>query len=288
MCSPATVLAHLTSLSNRWRVTEIQAGQAPPRRGYEDLLTRPVQAGEPAEDGVRNQHALEQAFLVEQESYLRDLFNQTLPHGYMTQLSTPLASQPVPAFWQQLEVDFGQNNAMGMVDMIQEFEAALAMDFGSEAELFQRIRSRDCPKRKADMANGVGRKDIFSEPRPLKMRKTDHARVQKMQPAQATARKEIPVDAAALQRLNISDETPRQSDGDVPTTPGSYDMVSTDGRSTPPSPAVSSSAAGDSDEDMDEFDRHKVTPANSVAVLSVAEELEEKAQAFEEKDAGTD
>jgi hypothetical protein len=47
----------------------------------------------------------------------------------------------VPAFWQQLEADFGQNNAMGMVDMIQEFEAALSMDFGSVAELFQRLQS---------------------------------------------------------------------------------------------------------------------------------------------------
>ncbi|KAE8977798.1 hypothetical protein PR001_g25030 [Phytophthora rubi] len=405
------VLADLTSLSNRRRVTEIQAGRAPPRLGYEDLLTRPVQAGEPAEDGERNQHALEQAFLVEQESYLRDLFNQTLPHGYMTQLSTPLASQPVPAFWLQLEADFGQNNAMGMVDMIQEFEAALAMDFGSVAELFQRLRSvrnrlnrqgqetlrvhlipsqlmigkvlsllpshlwgpsvtfspdeftlekverkmkaifgnksraeiqamgkpggqmnpvpvpvnyaakgtygdkkgpskksgkrkaaplpmddervnacfycngvhndmngigphfkRDCPKRKADMVNGVGRKNIFSEPRPLKMRKTDHARVQKMQPPQATARKEIPVDAAALQRLNI-----RMRRRASPTVMCRRRLALT-----------TCSAAGDSDEDMDEFDGHTVTPANNVAVSSAAEELEEKAQAFEEKDAGTD
>ncbi|KAE9119617.1 hypothetical protein PF005_g8240 [Phytophthora fragariae] len=58
---------------------------------------------------------------------------------------------------------------------------------------------RDHPKRKADMVNGVGRKNIFSEPRTLKMRKTDHTRVQKAQPAQATARKEIPADDAALQ-----------------------------------------------------------------------------------------
>ncbi|ETL34191.1 hypothetical protein F441_09759 [Phytophthora nicotianae CJ01A1] len=79
-------------------------------------------------------------FRVEQESYLRDLFNQTLPHRYMTQLSTPLVSQTVPAFWQQLEADFGQNNAMGSVDMIQEFEAVLAMDFASVTELFQRLR----------------------------------------------------------------------------------------------------------------------------------------------------
>ncbi|OWY92967.1 hypothetical protein PHMEG_00037800, partial [Phytophthora megakarya] len=63
---------------------------------------------------------------------------------------------------------------------------------------------RDCPKRKADMAQGVGRKNIYSEPRPLKTRKTDHAKVQKEQPAaRATVHKEIPVDAAALQRLQI-------------------------------------------------------------------------------------
>jgi hypothetical protein len=54
------VLAHMTSLSNRRRVTEIQAGRATPHLVYEDLLTRPVQGGE------RKQHALEQAFLVEQ------------------------------------------------------------------------------------------------------------------------------------------------------------------------------------------------------------------------------
>ncbi|KAE9218531.1 hypothetical protein PF005_g8239 [Phytophthora fragariae] len=63
-------------------------------------------------------------------------------------------------------------------------------------------------------------------------------------------------------------------------------MASTDGISTPPSSAVSSSATGDSDEDIDEFDGHTVTPANNVAVSSTAEELEEKAQAFEEKDTG--
>ncbi|KAF4030958.1 hypothetical protein GN244_ATG17230 [Phytophthora infestans] len=78
--------------------------------------------------------------LVAKESYLRDLFNQALPHRYMAQLSTPLMSQTVPALWQQLEADFGQNNVMGMVDMIQEFEAVLFMDFANVTELFQRLR----------------------------------------------------------------------------------------------------------------------------------------------------
>ncbi|KAG3103211.1 hypothetical protein PI125_g13912 [Phytophthora idaei] len=129
---------------NHRGVTEIQAGRELPRPGYEDLLSRPVQVTEPGQEATaddRNRHALEQAFLTEQKSYLRDLFNQTLSHGYMTQMITPLAPQPVPAFLQQLAADFGQNNDMGMVDMIQEFEAVLSMHFGSVAELFQRLRS---------------------------------------------------------------------------------------------------------------------------------------------------
>jgi hypothetical protein len=133
---------------------------------------------------------------------------------------------------------------------------------------------RDCPKRKADMAQDVGRKNIFSEPRPLKIRKTDHAKVQKMQPAQGT----IPVDAAALLRLKISDETPHTLGGDRSSTPDSNGVKCSGGAS----PVVSSSAAG-SDDDMGEFDGHNVTPANDVTVPSAAEELEEKTQAFKNK-----
>nr|KAE8937754.1 hypothetical protein PF009_g12349 [Phytophthora fragariae] len=132
---------------------------------------------------------------------------------------------------------------------------------------------KDCPMRKEDMAKGVGRKDIFSDPRPLKVRKTDHARVQKVQPA-APKRKEIPVDAAVLQRLNINE--PIASDTAV-TPPGS-----------PNSPVVSSSAESGSEDDIDEFDGKTVVPANSVKVTAAAGELEEKAKAFEDTNAGMD
>ncbi|KAE9017606.1 hypothetical protein PF011_g6626 [Phytophthora fragariae] len=106
---------------------------------------------------------------------------------------------------------------------------------------------KDCPMRKEDMTKGVGRKDIFSEPRPLKVRKTDHSRVQKVQPAPKM--KEIPVDAAVLQRLNINE--PMASDTAV--TPGGVQLCR---------------------------ERVKVTAA--------AEELEEKAKAFEDTDADMD
>ncbi|POM74085.1 Hypothetical protein PHPALM_9004 [Phytophthora palmivora] len=130
------VVAHLTSLTNHCRVARLKSAG-----------NRPVSAPGPdatAED--LTQYELEMAFLVEQESYLRD--NQTLPHGYMTQLSTSLASQPISAFWQQLEADFDQNNTLWMVEIIQEFDAALAMDFSSvapadSAEPFESPRSRD-------------------------------------------------------------------------------------------------------------------------------------------------
>ncbi|KAF4145794.1 hypothetical protein GN958_ATG04978 [Phytophthora infestans] len=137
------VLTHLSNKTNSRRVAEIKDKRPPPRLAYEDPLTRPIQIAEPGAGATAQeleQYQLEMAFLVEQGSYLRDRFNQTLPHRYMAQLSTPLMSQIVPAFWQQLEAAFGQNNAMGMVDMIQEIEAVLVMDFANVTELFQRLR----------------------------------------------------------------------------------------------------------------------------------------------------
>ncbi|GMF45436.1 unnamed protein product [Phytophthora fragariaefolia] len=327
------------------------AGRSAPTLGYQDLLTNPATIpaiGDNATQQQRNEHLLETAFLQEQESYLRDLFNQTPPHGYMTQLSIPLASQSVPQFWRQLEADFGQSNAMGMVELIAEFERTLAMNFSSISELFQRLRAvrnrlnrqgqetlhvhllpsqlmigkvlalipshlwgpsvmftpeeltlekvekkmksifgnksraetqsmgkaassvpvkhaasvgaggkraptkklgkrkggideaacfyckgkynemggvgphfkQDCPKRKHDMALGIGCKDIHSEPKPLKIRKTDHVRMQKVQPAKQEVRVEIPVDAASLQKLSNSQSgTTEPTSEDLPATP---------------------------------------------------------------------
>ncbi|KAF4137679.1 hypothetical protein GN958_ATG13131 [Phytophthora infestans] len=87
--------------TNSRRVAEIKDKRPPPRLGYEDLLTRPIQVAEPGTGATAKeleQCQLEMAFLVEQESYLWDLFNRTLPHRDMAQLSTPLMSQTVPAF----------------------------------------------------------------------------------------------------------------------------------------------------------------------------------------------
>ncbi|KAE8952003.1 hypothetical protein PR001_g33241, partial [Phytophthora rubi] len=51
---------------------------------------------------------------------------------------------------------------------------------------------------------------------------------------------------------------------------------------------VSSSAESGSEDDIDEFDGKTVVPANSVKVTAAAEELEEKAKAFEDTDADMD
>ncbi|ETK80775.1 hypothetical protein L915_13648 [Phytophthora nicotianae] len=72
-------------------------------------------------------------------------------------------------------------------------------------------------------------------------------------------RKEIPVDAAALQRLNISDTTPATPSRDASKSPCSRDLPLTP----------------------------RVTPVKNAPVTSAAEELEKKDQAFEEKDAVT-
>ncbi|KAE9313303.1 hypothetical protein PF008_g19772 [Phytophthora fragariae] len=64
--------------------------------------------------------------------------------------------------------------------------------------------------------------------------------------------KEIPVDAAVLQRLNINE--PMASDTAVTPT------------GSPNSLVVSSSAESGSEDDIDEFDGKTVVPANSVKV----------------------
>ncbi|EGZ05768.1 hypothetical protein PHYSODRAFT_532888 [Phytophthora sojae] len=100
------VVAHLVSKTNSRKVSEIQAGRASPRHGFQDLLLRPAHIADPgpdATDDARNQHEYEVALLDEVDSYIRDMFNRTLPHTYMNQLSTPLSAQTVAAFWAQLE-----------------------------------------------------------------------------------------------------------------------------------------------------------------------------------------
>ncbi|KAF4150020.1 hypothetical protein GN958_ATG00813, partial [Phytophthora infestans] len=320
----------------------------PPCLGYEDLLTRPIQVAELGAGATAQeleQYQPDMVLLVEQESYLRDPFNQTLPHGYMAQLNSG-------SLWQQLEADFGQNNAMGM-----EFEAVLVMDFANVTEVFQRLRgvrnrlNRQgqevlrvhllpsqlmigkilallpshlgkggkklkaifCSKSKTEQqsmgktshdsapvpmqvsyaAQKLARKMKGPHKRPVKRKQAPterqelgeesssvmraHSRfkgwgksqncirAQKVQMGQTMECKKIPVDAAALQRLNISDTTPA--------TPGE------DG-SNALGPMVSSDSPSDSVDDMHEFDGAKVTLVNSTLVTAVAIDLEKRSQTF--------
>ncbi|KAF4131691.1 hypothetical protein GN958_ATG14371, partial [Phytophthora infestans] len=340
------VLTHLTNKTNSCRVAEIKDKRPPPRLGYEDLLTRPIQVAELG-TGVTakelEQCQLEMAFLVEQESYLWDLFNQTLPHRDMAQLSTLLMSQT-------LEADFGKNNAMGMVDMYQEFEAVLewlspmlnrlgqevlcvhllpwqlligkiltllpshlwgpSVTFAPEEFTLEKVEralkaifgnkskteihpcadgSQLCGtaarnmkethktpvKRKqasvsvddenacyycsgADRRAGVGRGNIFSDGGPLKVQRMSRGKAQK-----ATESKEVPVDAAALQRLNISDATSAASGKDESKALGLRYLPLTPRGTSPASPVVSSDPPSASDDDMHEFDGAKATPINT-------------------------
>ncbi|EGZ07515.1 hypothetical protein PHYSODRAFT_340595 [Phytophthora sojae] len=105
------------------------------------------------------------------------------------------------------------------------------------------------------MTKGVGRKYIFTEPRPLKVRETDHARVQKVQPA--PKRKEIPVDVAVLQRLNIN--KPKANE-DLPKARAGKDQPKDEDEDEP----MAGDTASGSEDDIDEFDGKTVVPANSV------------------------
>ncbi|GMF47674.1 unnamed protein product [Phytophthora fragariaefolia] len=102
------VLAHSTQMTNRRRVTEIQAGRSAPTLSYQALLTNPATIpaiGDNATQQQRNQHLLETAFCRSRSP------------------------------------DIGKSNAMGMVELIAEFERTLAMNVSSISELFQRLRA---------------------------------------------------------------------------------------------------------------------------------------------------
>ncbi|POM74084.1 Hypothetical protein PHPALM_9003 [Phytophthora palmivora] len=92
----------------------------------------------------------------------------------------------------------------------------------------------------------------------------------------AKTRKEIPVVGAARHRLKISGGQEDKANSDEPATSGQSDQ------SMVTHPRLQAESGSDED-DMDEFDSCKVKPINNVTVSSVAEELEEKSQAFDEK-----
>ncbi|ETL34194.1 hypothetical protein F441_09286 [Phytophthora nicotianae CJ01A1] len=71
-------------------------------------------------------------------------------------------------------------------------------------------------------------------------------------------RKEIPVDAAALQRLNISDTTPATPSRDASKSPCSRDLPLTPRGMSPASPVVSSDPPSNSDDNLHEFDGAKL------------------------------
>ena len=114
-----------------------------PMMPYEDMLEKvPVltKPGEDAPDDVKEGYEIQAAIMKAQTVYLRNMLNRTLPESYRSQMARPINEMEVPDVWAQLERDFGQGGAQGMVEMSQEFDRALAMDFSSVSQLFARLK----------------------------------------------------------------------------------------------------------------------------------------------------
>ncbi|KAJ0393532.1 hypothetical protein ATCC90586_011579 [Pythium insidiosum] len=137
------IIGHLRQLSSQRAVDDLTAGRDPPALTYEEMLVQSVNLtspGDEASDEEKKKYRLQQAMLKQQELYIKNLFNRTLPKPYRSQMTVSLNDQKVNAIWRQLEADYGQSSAQGMVEMVQEFEHALSLDFQNVTQLFQRLK----------------------------------------------------------------------------------------------------------------------------------------------------
>ncbi|GMF47631.1 unnamed protein product [Phytophthora fragariaefolia] len=135
------VKAHLIARSDALVVAELQAGRKEPVARYEHALLREISAPEPGEnasDDEKSAFALQQAFVRPQASYIKDLFNLTLPAGFADER---LMQRPVHEIWRAIERRYGLNTASGVVELVQRFEKIANSDFKSVAHLFQQLKA---------------------------------------------------------------------------------------------------------------------------------------------------
>ncbi|ETM30655.1 hypothetical protein L914_21668, partial [Phytophthora nicotianae] len=151
------VKGHLVALSDALVVNELQQNRRKPVGRYENHLRgKPVL--EALRDGATDKelidHSLQEAFINQQSSYIKDLFNLTLPSGFADER---LMQQPVHEIWSAVEKRYGLNTASGVVELVQRFEAIAASDFKSIAHLFQQLKAaRDQVNRNSADALEIG------------------------------------------------------------------------------------------------------------------------------------
>ncbi|POM68887.1 Hypothetical protein PHPALM_14892 [Phytophthora palmivora] len=136
------VLVHLRSKSSQCLVEEIQANRMKPAVRYEDSLTGKPNRGSTTKRRCSREgkegHALQLAFVNQQESYIMDLLSLTMPASYKLD---DKVHQPVHVIWRGIERRYGLNTAAGVVGLLQQFEQAVHADFKSVSHLFARLKA---------------------------------------------------------------------------------------------------------------------------------------------------
>ncbi|GMF32064.1 unnamed protein product [Phytophthora fragariaefolia] len=135
------VKAHLIARSDALVVTELQAGRKEPVACYEHALLGEISVPEPganASDDEKSAFALQQAFVRQQASYIKDLLDLTLPAGFADER---LMQRPVHEIRRAVERRYGLNTASGVVELVPIFEKISNSDFKSVAHLFQQLKA---------------------------------------------------------------------------------------------------------------------------------------------------
>ena len=117
-----TIIGHLRALGSQRLLDDLNNKRQPPLLSFEQMLTQVAVVPEPGPDDDPNKGIMQKAQLSQQEDYIKNLLNRTLPYAYRNQLTVSVNQQLLPAMWRQLEADVGQNSAQGMVETLKEFE----------------------------------------------------------------------------------------------------------------------------------------------------------------------
>ncbi|ETL90036.1 hypothetical protein L917_11135, partial [Phytophthora nicotianae] len=120
---------------------ELQQGRRKPASRYEQHL-RSKLVLEALRDGAADkkmiEHSLQEAFICQQPSYIKDLFNLTLLSGFTDK---QLMQQLVHTIWSAIEKHYDLNVASGELELVQKFEKIAASDFMSVSHLFRQIKA---------------------------------------------------------------------------------------------------------------------------------------------------
>ncbi|KAG3154667.1 hypothetical protein PC128_g22272 [Phytophthora cactorum] len=221
--------------------------QGKPAYEYEDRLVTCCEVTRPMEydtdSDKKRSYDWQIVVLSNPDSYIRSLWGQTLPRGYLESLLVSFNDENLLVAWKRLEARCGHSNAQGMVALIAVFDEALAMDFASLGELIVR--------RQGLVLNSIFVKGKKVDGLAKSVSGVAHLKGEKKAKKKAKAkREEIPADVALLSPIsnfNIVAANATQASGSSTLT---AEQVKQDADELMTSPTVSPTPPSSSSSDM--------------------------------------